>query len=165
MFPYDELIADLTKENLLDKAPVVFHKQTNSVNFINFSNHKLGVQNLDLLSNLEINKISIPDFFVVNPTDKLRQLEDRLSNSNLIDLSSLEAELNTPYIPNHYRPHPNKRKSNYCLVCHTQLPTNRIYCRLCNQKNLGNIIFVGFLIFSAVIIILFLFLGPENDLG
>ena len=173
---FDDLVADLMKENLLDETPWE-NMRTSSIH-----EPKLAVsvaerivkqpQNRSLLSSLSsFQEPEFPDFVYALAKKPPSELNlDVLNFTEIISKDEIELEIPEDSFGNFDEPSKlirrktkkTKLNGKYCPQCRIKHPRIQIYCQFCQKRILSNLYFYSFIFFSSVIFAgafwLFLFL-------
>lgn len=145
MHQFDELVAYLTSEQLLDDANVVGQDIQNNPNFISFVDLKENSVNFhsNLLSVPGSYDLKLPDFGVLIPENEITPYEEKTeadeSQKDLFQSSNRRRKVKKV-----------KRKGKYCQVCDVKMPPWKIHCRYCRGKLVGKFYYYILLTFSVL---------------
>lgn len=144
---FEDLVADLQKENLLDDK-------------LSFSNDLTGTSQS---KSEPVSKLFLVENFSEYeelPANFFQKLENISQNNQAGSLAL--SEVTEPVSRANNNPQPtkirkvqskNKRKGRYCKTCLVRVPFHRFRCKFCNEIVSGNLYYYSFILLSVIAVL------------
>lgn len=169
--PYDELVADLIKENLLDEIKTMTKESLNGHELAKFSGilDMSGVSQLEFLTHSDTYELRLPEFSFLDSEFVMPSSENREINNtgaNKQEINTFDDEVFTEQKKlRRVAQKPKSRKNNkLCPHCKYNIPQMSIYCRFCRTRTISDLNY--YLIIGAAalvsVVILLVILSDKN---
>jgi hypothetical protein len=162
MTTFNQLVADLKKENLLDDGIFFSSKQigTAKVPDLPDSIELLNQSNPGLLNMVEKSELKLPDFSFLqteNVTDRIKENPVRAVLPSPPPQVTFHSTQNFIRYQNQRRRRTksNKKGGKFCRHCELYMPFYLLNCRYCHEKLVGNLYYYSLIMFSSFILVLF----------
>jgi hypothetical protein len=165
MTTFNELVADLVNENLLDESIAFSPPKTEILTISEYpdSIELLKTTTPDFLELAEKHELRLPDFSFLEPENVTQVIDEQRVKAILpetVPQTSFHSTQNFLHYQNRRRKvKPLKKGTKFCRSCALYMPFYYLNCRYCHGKLVGDLFYYIMVMFSAVLItILVLFM-------
>lgn len=155
MTNFNDLIADLTRENLLDESNNLSSTKPNESN----NSLEFELQNYptpDLLTNTEIYEVKLPDFSFLKPEIDREINENQIKNVFPAQDQTITTQTTQnliKYKTSRSRHKRASRRGKYCPTCLIKISQFSLYCHCCRQRVVSDLYYYSLIMLSTVIFV------------